>query len=347
MTYFKRVAALTPTGFWINNVTRKQAEISIEAGAVACTQNPAYLSKVLLSEDDGAYLTAIVDELVKAIPDDNKVVAELQRRAIAGICEKFLPVYEKFGGRLGFVSLQADPFNEDKATILDNAEKCLAMAKNFIIKIPATKDGIEAMGELFKQGVAVLATEVMSIDQVLDVCELHKKITAGMKNPAPLWIAHINGIFDEQMIADVKEGNIDIDPDILRQASLVLGRKIRSYIRERGYDVHYLAGGARNLQHFTDWVGVDGAVTINWKGTADKLIEADGPVTDVFNAPSSYAVIDELLAKVPGFKTAWTPGSLTPEEYEGFSPVVRFRKAFEKGWLEAKAIVAERRALIG
>lgn len=345
MTYFKRVAALTPTGFWINNVTRKQAEMAIAEGAVACTQNPAYLSKVLRSADDGEYLTGIADELVQVIEDDNEVVAELQRRAIAGICEKFLPVYEATGGRLGFVSLQADPFNENKVTILDNAEKCLALARNFIIKIPATKDGIEAMGELFKQGVAVLATEVMSIDQVLDVCELHKRITGGMKNPAPLWIAHINGIFDEQMIADVKESNIDIDPDILRQESLVLARKIRSYIRERGYDVHYLAGGARNLQHFTDWVGVDGAVTINWKGTADQLIEADGPVTDVFNVPSSYAVIDELLAKLPGFRKAWTPGSLTPEEYEEFSPVVRFRNSFEKGWLEARTIVAERRAL--
>ena len=164
MTYFKRVAALTPTGFWINNVTRKQAEMAIAEGAVACTQNPAYLSKVLRSADDGEYLTGIADELVQVIEDDNEVVAELQRRAIAGICEKFLPVYEATGGRLGFVSLQADPFNENKVTILDNAEKCLALARNFIIKIPATKDGIEAMGELFKQGVAVLATEVMSID---------------------------------------------------------------------------------------------------------------------------------------------------------------------------------------
>ena len=36
-TYFHRVHAQTPTRFWINNVTREQAHLAIEAGAVGCT----------------------------------------------------------------------------------------------------------------------------------------------------------------------------------------------------------------------------------------------------------------------------------------------------------------------
>ena len=39
--YFQRVHEQTATRFWINNVTREQARISIEAGAVGCTQNPS------------------------------------------------------------------------------------------------------------------------------------------------------------------------------------------------------------------------------------------------------------------------------------------------------------------
>ena len=38
--YFHRVNEQTPTRFWINNVTRKEAHMAIEAGACGCTQNP-------------------------------------------------------------------------------------------------------------------------------------------------------------------------------------------------------------------------------------------------------------------------------------------------------------------
>lgn len=44
--YFHRVAALTPTKMWINNVTPQEAEWAIAAGAMGCTQNPAYTSKM-------------------------------------------------------------------------------------------------------------------------------------------------------------------------------------------------------------------------------------------------------------------------------------------------------------
>ena len=343
MSYFKRVAALTPTAFWINNVTRHEARLAIEAGATGCTQNPAYLSKVLCSPDDGPSLLAIADGLIAEEPDDYGVVDELQRRAIAGICEEFHPMYEESGGRRGLVSIQANPFREDVATILENAEKSLTLAENFIIKIPATLNGLEAMEVLIGRGVPVLATEVMSIDQMLSVCELHRTVTKGMKHPAPFWVAHINGIFDEHLEVFVQREGVAVSPDVLRLASLALARKIHGYLREKDYEVNYMAGGARGLHHFTGWVGARGAVTINWKGTADKLLEADPPVSSAFTAETPFAALDELLAKLPDFQTAWTPGALKVEEYEYFGPVVRFRNAFEQGWSLVQEAVAARR----
>ena len=337
--YFKEVMRLTPTRFWINNVTRRQAELAIAEGAVGATQNPAYLSKVLDSEDDGAYLKEMAFPLIEQYESIDDVIAELQRQAIAGICKRFERLFDQTGGRLGLVSIQANPFAENTTTILDNAEKSLSLARNFIIKIPATKDGLAAIGQLIANKVPVLATEVMSIDQILDILKARDENIRGLKDPAPLWIAHINGIFDEQMSEDVKRAGTDIEKDVLRQASLLLARKFRSVMREYASDAQYMAGGARTLEHFTDWVGVDGAVTINWKGTADKLIERDGPVTDVFNAPSSYLAIDKLIEKLPGFAKAWIPGSMKVEEYEYFSPVVRFRNSFEKGWISARTTI--------
>ncbi len=341
--YFNRVKSLTPTTLWVNNVTLEQARLGQAAGAVGATQNPAHLSKVLTSED-GQWLMPMMDEILQEGLNDTDTVAELQRRAVARICNEFLGLYQRTGGRQGFVSIQADPFHEDAANIIDNAEKSLALADNFIIKIPVTEDGLVAIGELARRGIPLLATEVMSMDQVRDVIDEYEAATSNLKNPAPLIIAHINGIFDEYMAETAKAQGISVQPDALAQAALMLGRKINEYIRNADNPhVFYMAGGARGLHHFTHWVGARGAVTINWKGTADKLVEQDPQVLDVFNAPSPSGYVDELISKLEDYAHAWTPGSLARKDYEHFGPVVKFRRQFEDGWTDALKAVQARR----
>jgi hypothetical protein len=50
--YFHRVQAQTATSFWINNVTRQEAELAIEGGAVGCTQPPFFPNKMLSCQDE-------------------------------------------------------------------------------------------------------------------------------------------------------------------------------------------------------------------------------------------------------------------------------------------------------
>lgn len=341
--YFKRVAALTPTRLWINNITLRQARLGLAAGAIGTTQNPAHLAKVLVSEDR-AWLMGLADEILGQEADDTRALSALQRQAIAGLCKEFGSLYADSGGRLGYVSIQADPFHEDAGTILENAEKSLSLAKNFIIKVPVTQDGLSAIDRLVQNRVAVLATEVMSLDQVRDIVETYEQAAGGITSPAPLIIAHINGIFDEYLAEVVAKEGVFIHRDALAQASLILGRKISAWLRCHGNpNISYMAGGARGLHHFTNWVGVEGAVTINWQGTADKLLELDSPVLDVFRAPNLQFAVDELTAKLTDFQKAWTPGSLTPVEYEGFGPVTKFRKQFEAGWTNALEMLKLRR----
>lgn len=342
--YFNRVTALTPTRLWVNNVTLSQARLGIEAGAMGATQNPAYLSKVMIGED-GGWIMEKAEDLIRSGLEDSQVVSELQRYAVAQICKVFHPVHERFGGRQGFVSIQADPFHEDEKTILENAEKSLSLADNFIIKIPVTADGLSAITQLARNRVPVLATEVMSMDQIMEAVRLYDDTTRSMRNPAPLIIAHINGIFDEYLSEEAARKDIVVQPDALNQAALMLGRKICAWLEDFGNPlVSYMAGGARGLNHFTHWVGVPGAVTINWKGTADKLVEQNPLVVDVFSAQSAPAMLEELLIKLPDYRAAYLPGSLKTEDYEGFGPVVKFRRQFEAGWSYAlNAIQAQRK----
>lgn len=108
--------------------------------------------------------------------------------------------------------------------------------------------------------------------------------------------------------------------------------------------VGFIGGGARGLQHFTEMVGANACITINWKGTADKLLETDPPVVDRFRAPVSEAVLDELLTKMNDFRRGYMLDGITPPEYEGFGPVDLFRDSFTDAWQKARALAAERRA---
>lgn len=343
MDYFKRVAKRSATRFWANNVTREEAELAIGAGAVGCTQNPAFIDRVLKSRADGAYVKAFFDGYLMKKNDDDEAISCLQVELIKNISEYFFPMFEKSGGKNGFVSIQANPFHENRDTIWSNAYSGREAAKNIIIKIPATKEGIAAMRVLVRERVPVLATEVMSMDQLIHLCRMYREETAGLKAPAPFYYAHITGIFDEHMIESARLQGTQIDRDVLWHGSFILARKMVQYVRENGLNLLYMAGGARGLHHFSEMVGVDGSITINWAGTADKLIAADPPVTDHFSAAISYAVVDELIQKMPDFKKAYEPGSLSEDDFEYFEPVVRFRNIFEKGWQSVRDYAVERR----
>lgn len=343
MDYFKRVAALTPTRLWVNNVTLKQAQLGVEAGAVGCTQNPAFISKVIKTPDDGPYVKELMDKYLRQEPDNDAAITALQVELVKNISRYFLPVYQKSHGKDGWVSIQANPFRENLDTVISSAHMARAAAENIIIKIPATKDCLAAIETLVCERVPVLATEVMSIDQVIRLHETVDRALAKTPNPAVIRLAHINGIFDEHLNAAVQKENIDINPDVLWHASFALGKKIRKYMDDHNSPIGYLAGGARGLHHFTQWVGVRGDVTINWAGTADKLIEQDLPAVDHFNADISYEIIDELIEKLPDFRKAYIPGSLKDEDFEDFGPVVRFRNSFIAGWQAARDYAVERR----
>src|SRR5210317_919239 len=158
--YFHRVAALTPTKMWINNVTPQEAEWAIEAGAMGCTQNPSYTWKMLNHETGKANALALLDETLKETDDDNEVECILQRKLVKGIAEKFMTVYERTNGAHGYVSIQGDPIHEEDAqVIIDEGRKNRAISPNIMIKIPATEAGLEAMVVLIEENTPLNATE--------------------------------------------------------------------------------------------------------------------------------------------------------------------------------------------
>ncbi|HSV99970.1 MAG TPA: transaldolase family protein [Sedimentisphaerales bacterium] len=189
--YFHRVAALTPTRMWINNVTPEEARTAIAAGATGCTQNPSYTWKMLNHQTGGTHALALLDEILADCRDDNEVECILQRKLVQRVAEAFMSVYEQTDGAHGYVSIQGDPIHEeDPQVIIEEGRKNRQMSPNIMIKIPATAAGLEAMETLIEENTPLNATEVMGLSQVIDVCEMYAKITAKTKRKPVMYEWH-------------------------------------------------------------------------------------------------------------------------------------------------------------
>ena len=340
-SYFHRVSAQTATRFWINNVTREEADMAIEAGAVGCTQNPSYVWKMLSHETESAYATDILKDILKGTKDANEAQAALQRTLVGNVAKHFLPMYEETHGAWGYVSIQGNPFMETTEDIIRFAEYNREAGPNIMAKIPVTEDGLKAIEYCASKRIPINATEVMAVRQALDVCEVYEKATKGMKDPAPIYFSHITGIYDEYLQNYVKENHVDISPDTLWQAGIAAAKKVYQIVNDKRYPVGFIGGGARGLHHFTEMVGAKACITINWKGAAEDLLKQNPPVVQRFFMPVPTAVLDELYEKLPDFRRGYDVHGITPPEYEQFGPVVLFRSSFEDAWTKANAYIKE------
>lgn len=345
--YFQRLAQQSQNRFWINNPTMEQARKAIENGAISCTTNPSYTSKLLQDEKEKPEITKIIDTSILKIEDDSKAAAAVQRQVVKRVMNKFKPLFNKNPGEEGFVSIQGDPYAESNSkNIIEEAVEDTKLGENVIIKVPVTAAGLQAIEYLIGKNIPIIATEVMGISQAICVCELYETVCRKTGRRPPFYVTHITGIFDEYLQNVVRDKHMTISQDILWQAGIILARKQYRVIKSRGYNVTMLGGGARELHHFTEMVGSKMHVTINWKDTADKLLELDPPVVYRMDTPIPNYAVEELI-KIPEFQKAYAEDGLVIEEFEDFGPVQYFRDSFKRGWTVLCNYLKERRSKQG
>jgi transaldolase len=331
--YFHRVHEQTPTRFWINNPTRREAKLAIGAGAVGCTTNPTHTAKMLSSADDGELARANLKRAAAEAKDAREAAVLAQRRMVSVLLEEFLSVFRSGSAGYGYVSIQGDPYAEnDSGNIINEALADMKLGQNVIAKIPVTRAGLEAIEYLTAKNVPIIATEIMGVAQMIAACEASLRARRKSGFAPVLYVTHITGIFDEYLQGAAAGDKVDIPYDVLYQAGTAVARKQYRLMRERGYPGVMLGGGARGLQHFTEMVGGALHVTINWSGTADKLIELDPPVLCRMDEPTPEYVLDELMRALPDFTRAWRSDGLSVDEFADFGPVALFRSRFIAGW---------------
>ncbi len=346
-SYFLRLARQTPTEFWINNPTRAQVGLAILHGATGCTNNPSYGQKMLDHPTEANYAMEILEAALQDKHSEEEIIAEYQRRLVQPVAEIFMPLFHNTSGQKGFVSIQGDPIHdEDPDVIIREALENRKISPNICCKVPTTKAGLRAMEYLISQDIPLNATEIFGIRQAVVLCEAYQRASRKYGKTPQLYISHIAGIYDDYLRDFAETYQVDISPDVLWQAGLAVARKLYQIMEERHYPGIFVAGGARGLHHLTEMVGGKVCCTINWEGTADKLIEQDPPVVYRLFNPIPQKVIDELIEKLPDFKRGYLEDGLEIEEFEEFGPVCLFRSAFMTSWNHVLELIRERRKVL-
>src|ERR1700704_4407833 len=134
----------TPPCLWNDSAAIDELTHSTEDGAVGATCNPVIALSVL--KKDMASWRPRIETLVRELPtatEDEiawKLVEELSVRA-ARLLD---PIFQQQGGRNGGLSIQTDPgLYRDAEAIVEEAVAFDGLAPNMIVKIPATRAGIQ------------------------------------------------------------------------------------------------------------------------------------------------------------------------------------------------------------
>ncbi len=343
-TYFHRVHAQTPTRFWINNPTLEQAKKAIEEGAVGCTTNPSYVSKLFSSEEDMRVVLRTIDLLLPYEKNDSAVASKVQQVMVARLAELFTPLYERSGGKEGLVTIQGDPFAEtDTDLIIEEGLDNYKIAKNICIKIPVTTWGIEAISAMVEKNIPTMATEVMGLSQAVSICEAYQKASEESGFTPPFYVTHITGILDDHFKRVIKQQNLQIDEKLVGYAGLSIAKKQYEMLKDRNYPGIMMGGGARKLEDFTELVGGDLSITINYKGCAETLIEQDAEVVSRIADNLTNPEIEQLKLLLPDYQRALDIDGMQADEYYDYGGVELFRTSFQGGWNQLLALIKERR----
>lgn len=340
-TYFETLHRKTENRFWINNPSSEELSLALERGAVACTTNPAYCSRLMSVEPD--LISRIIDETVEQIGDPDRAAQLVYQRATQPVLRAFRPVYKRSDGQQGFVTMQSDPrFDEDAQAIVADVQSNRTLGPNYMAKIPVIEGAIPAIDFCVEENIPICATEVFAVSQARVMCERYERMCRRFGTRPPLFITHITGIFDEYLKKVADREGISIDPAVLGQAGLAVARKEYRILQEAGFNATMMGGGAREPYHFTGLIGGKVHITINWS-TAAQIMSSGTTVSPTLDQEVPKEVISELRAKFLDFRKAYDDDGLLAGEFASYGPVQLFRNAFLKGWYLLLAEIATRK----
>lgn len=328
------VARTTPTALWNDSSDLEELSQSISYGGVGATCNPVIAYTTIKKHLD------IWAPRIRKIAEENPTAteSEIGWQAVKDMsveAAKLLePIFYKENGRNGRLSVQTDPrLHRDAKALADQAEEFHNLAPNIVVKVPATKTGIEAIEDATYRGVSMNVTVSFSVAQAVCAGEaiergLKRREAEGkdISQMGPV-VTLMVGRLDDWIKYVVSRDKLFVDPGHLEWCGVAALKRAHREFQKRGLRSRMLSAAFRNVMHYSEFVGGD--VVISPPFAWAKLIQECGTYTpesrmDVEVAPE----IMKTLLSIPEFVRAYEPDGMTVEEFEEFGACRRTLRQF-------------------
>jgi transaldolase len=173
MTKIHELAELGQS-IWLDYIRRSfisngKLQSLIDMGLRGMTSNPSIFEKAIAHSDD--YDNAL-ERMSREGKSVDEIYTSLTVEDIQQAADLLRPVYDKTGGDDGYVSLEVNP------TLAHNTQETISEAKrlwslvdrpNLMIKIPATRQGLEAITQTIAAGLNINVTLIFSLERYAEV----------------------------------------------------------------------------------------------------------------------------------------------------------------------------------
>ncbi|QOQ39589.1 transaldolase family protein [Trueperella pecoris] len=322
-----------PTVLWNDSSDIDELRQSISFGGVGATCNPVIAYNTISKYPE------IWTERIRKIAADNPTWSESQigwqavKDMSVEAAKLFEEIFDETNGHDGRLSVQTDPrLHRDAKALADQAEEFHHLAKNIIVKIPATKSGIEAIEMATERGVSVNVTVSFSVPQAVTAAEaiqrgLAKRESAGhdVSQMSPV-VTIMVGRLDDWLKSVVKRDKIFIDPSALEWAGVAAVKRAYSIFNERGLRPRLLVAAFRNVLQWSEFQGGDLVVSppFSWQKIVN---DSDYEPVERMSEDVDPHYITELQ-RIPDFNRAYDVDGMSVEEFEAFGPTVRTLRQF-------------------
>ena len=224
-----------------------------EDGVKGVTSNPSIFEKAIGSSDE---YDAPIGKALKS--GDRPVAALFEALAVEDIqhaADVLRPVYDRFDGNDGFVSLEVSPYLalDTKGTIAEAKHLWKAVdRKNLMIKVPATEEGLPAIERLIGKGISINITLLFSQAVYREVVEAYlsglETYVEGGGDPshiasvASFFVSRIDTMVDKQLDDKIAKAN---DPTEKERLTALKGKVAIANAKLAYQDYKRLFSGAR------------------------------------------------------------------------------------------------------
>ena len=198
-------------------------------GIVGATSNPIIVGAVVKKELP--YWEPRIRRLIAENPSatEDEITWLLLYEVGRERSKKLLPVFEKFKGRKGRLSIQVNAkYYRSRDKMVEQAVMLNTLGRNMQVKLPASAAGVEAMEEATYRGVSINATVSFTVAQAVAVAEAVERGLARRKaeglpcdEMAPVCTIMIGRTDDWMKAATAAEG-VTVIPEALEWAGVAV-----------------------------------------------------------------------------------------------------------------------------